>query len=1440
MKLFNQLQDLSLCNRLVTHAVLNSYYCLINILSFGRFVMAEALPNQSEVDSQIATLSALIKLHSKRKPPCLEFDRLASSYNQAQGNFSKHRLGKFKQFVVRHFCYDNSKDIVYAQKKEGTVLRDQKGDLLHCPSNPSENNSGTKGKEQTVCNLSALAATTVTTADLAVKGMQFLFAKQNCALSVYYIIFLNSFLVSQDKSHTNESTDQETTASARMGPSLEVMDTLTEFRDKQSEDMAVTTQRLLDIVEMVKPLFEKLLTEPKRVLQIQDEADKLPNWDEWQKMKFECMSFDRSKAQFVLVAGRVPPSEIQHVGLVRKVKWHSIIDLDPDSETNGLFRAFSGEKQSHSEMWTPHRISEFRISELASTINFLQPPWLFARGRTKDSQANKPRKSFQDWSEKWMGHIGRFLTVVAENLDRHRPVVTLILPFDGKMNNYISTIFSRFHQELSSLPPSYAKHVVLTTGGEPEIDLNIHNHVQQFQIPAILFSFGLAVCLGCSPEHSKTLPSRVSGAPVPLTESDFSYFSEYLTLLYDGCENEEFGENPDCISHKQRIEIIERHREAFLSGQTISFISLSNEHDATRDDLAELCANLRRYMIQPRVPPSSVIEVVQQPGTGGSTLARRTLWNLRQEFPCAIVNSNLSVSSQDEEDASVDVESVCKRIKDLEDLCFAPPLVLVDGETSAFRRPHLARAIAKKLASRGSKAVILHCVRVADSTNPVTKPSRYGIKLKSKLSNHERDRFREKYHSSHLTASEMSSFTRSHHFPLYAFLEEFREKMKGIVARIVDELNEVETAIIRFVALMQKYAAQSVPLSLIFDLFLKEMWTDPAASSDGDNDFIPIYDAIYSSFTDDLRVLLVQSGNRRIRDEIYGMCNLQHVSVAEIVLKKLFGDSKYYEILNQYLNELIGIGNLKAVARNHGQLFEDLLLHNKGNNPKLSFSVLVEELKRKLASNEVVGKLLESAASVFPSPRFYSHVARYYLYSKPRNFSLAQQMVTTGFRCKRSNESDLILHEMNGLIGRIRLSDMVDNETISSIQQLESLASKALEDYSSAITSPPSKPDPLVGKVQVWIKCLEWIEKVQCDGRVVNVLRYLSTEAREFFRNIISDAFYHLELIENVVAAHTVHNEDYTLMKVNECKDQLLFVKAKSRARTGNRMPHRHTNQLVAECEQLSRDSTLASFSTVELKRLKVHYFLNRSENEVKLEQLKPDEIRYLYHLLRELVNEDEEYIFVLKLFRVATYLPPDASLSLDEAIRIVRAWQSNSPFDDPYVHFCFYVLYFLKVLYGSGVEYGAKYEAALKKCLEKSRSFNNRLKKIFYLGQGTSDSGLSVLRERAAGISSLVDGETAKNGNEDYFWQQTSRKTLQELEGRIKRKDRGIYSRHRNNMQNPAVFFELVKNGLHIDAGRNQMHQVGDLGRDYEIDQLAKFVVGFNLRGPQAHGIVV
>lgn len=59
--------------------------------------------------------------------------------------------------------------------------------------------------------------------------------------------------------------------------------------------------------------------------------------------------------QLILVGGSVPDASLGHVAPFRQIVWKAVINVDPDSENRGFYKAFneSGGKQQLFEMWIP-------------------------------------------------------------------------------------------------------------------------------------------------------------------------------------------------------------------------------------------------------------------------------------------------------------------------------------------------------------------------------------------------------------------------------------------------------------------------------------------------------------------------------------------------------------------------------------------------------------------------------------------------------------------------------------------------------------------------------------------------------------------------------------------------------------------------------------------------------------------------------------------------------------------------------------------------------------------------------------------------------------------------------------------------------------------------------------------------------------------------------
>ena len=155
-----------------------------------------------------------------------------------------------------------------------------------------------------------------------------------------------------------------------------------------------------------------------------------------------------------------------------------------------------------------------------------------------------------------------------------------------------------------------------------------------------------------------------------LSQNEFLYLKEHLQLLYDGCEDlpESFNDAAEEAS------FFEENRKSFISGNQISFVSLYDNHDARREISTEIGNHIIRLLHQ-GLSISLIVEIRHSPGTGGSTIARRVMWDLHKCFPCAFLEISSSHHNFDEELSN----KITDRISALEEMCGTSPVILIDS-----------------------------------------------------------------------------------------------------------------------------------------------------------------------------------------------------------------------------------------------------------------------------------------------------------------------------------------------------------------------------------------------------------------------------------------------------------------------------------------------------------------------------------------------------------------------------------------------------------------------------------------------------------------------------------------------------------------------------------------------------------------------------------------
>lgn len=126
-----------------------------------------------------------------------------------------------------------------------------------------------------------------------------------------------------------------------------------------------------------------------------------------------------------------------------------------------------------------------------------------------------------------------------------------------------------------------------------------------------------------------------------------------------------FSREPSTSSHKVGVD----DGISFLQGGLISWDVIN---DGRFDAIRDMTGKVIKYIKEDHVEEgkTGVVTIHHQPGSGGTTVGRRVLWEMRKVVPCVALHSTVEVN-----------EEFREKMKYLRNLTYLPVLLLVDGKT---------------------------------------------------------------------------------------------------------------------------------------------------------------------------------------------------------------------------------------------------------------------------------------------------------------------------------------------------------------------------------------------------------------------------------------------------------------------------------------------------------------------------------------------------------------------------------------------------------------------------------------------------------------------------------------------------------------------------------------------------------------------------------------
>ena len=503
----------------------------------------------------------------------------------------------------------------------------------------------------------------------------------------------------------------------------------------------------------------------------------------WNAFAAEAGRFS-SDYHYALITPRLPTDPDAAIPNLSRIGWSFVVDFDPATDVDGLLSLCRAQLSSHRSL---HLV----VKSDKPTINLDRGTyWYCARGLEGRDSTLVSSPKWVDWNRVYGNELrNQILSYAAASASR--PLILIALWDDSEKTDYLDSalgaVTSAFGQSVRVLLVSPTESSSLRTLAE-------RYEAGLFVLPLHQFCHGLSSIVPESPivdRGTVTLPSS-SGAPVTISADRLAWLSEELEIIHKTT-----GTRPPLDRIPGRD---------FLRGNEITWYDLGLNYDIQRDASDRLLHVLRDALQKHR---AFRVNLFHEPGAGGTTLAKRSVWNFRQEYPCVILRRTNPAET-------------CERLAFLSTLTGLSVLVAVDAGAVSDRE---AETLYNQLSAAHIPAVIFQIVqRPAPPEGASSKKSPWP---QAGLSDVEADRF------VHFLAREEPTRTQAlrdalkdpyagartpFYLALVAFEKEF-VRLRDYVSDRIARLTDVQRKCVGYLALAHFFGQRTIPSQCFASLF---------------------------------------------------------------------------------------------------------------------------------------------------------------------------------------------------------------------------------------------------------------------------------------------------------------------------------------------------------------------------------------------------------------------------------------------------------------------------------------------------------------------------------------------------------------------------------------------------------------------------------------------
>jgi tetratricopeptide (TPR) repeat protein len=752
--------------------------------------------------------------------------------------------------------------------------------------------------------------------------------------------------------------------------------------------------------------------------------DGTPPWNEFVRA---VEGFDSGR-RYVLIISRYDAAANAPLANLGLIHWSLVVDLDPDSETSGVLSQCRTTIQSRRAL---HRVTKGDTPTLNLAAGTY---WYFARGMSGRESTISVGK-FKDWQRDHAKELDALVESLAAAI-AFQPITVVVLAEDPALVSHIHSILGRFNARFGE-----TSEVVLVSSSTDEFKrVALDFEAKVLTLPFHHLCHGLKALQ--EPE-SPTSPSPIvlpssSDAPIELSPTDSLWLREELELVHRG------------VGFRPLLDIVPGRD--FLRGREseISWYELGLQCDVARDVADAIRKDIRTALERRRIRR---INLYHAPGAGGTTLARRVLWDFRNEYPSTILAKTTPLET-------------AERLAHVYALTGLPILLNLDGSSVSERQ---SDELFEVIAARQIPVVMFQVLR--RSRPPGGREPQHN--LSSTLSDLEFARFvhhlatyvpEKRIALERVAASQNANDRSPFYLGLVAFERDFLS-IEGYVRARLQDLSPVQARTLQFLALAQYYGQKPMPqqafaqhlgVPLSRRVKLESHIPDPTLQLLVETE--PGYWRVTHHLIAEeilIQTLTPANGDRRLWKQ-----NLPDCSVA-------FADLCHGPLPDP--NEAgLELARRVFVYRDNSDLLGTEHAGERGDMP------LFAQLIGDIGVSEAKLRVLQHLTDVYPDEaHFWAHLGR--LYSlELKQFDNAVEAIDKGIQLQ---PDDHVLHHMRGMAFRSTVYWLIEQGSdISAVIAKARLASEA---FSRARALQPVDEHGYISEAQMIVRVLNYCSKAR-------------------------------------------------------------------------------------------------------------------------------------------------------------------------------------------------------------------------------------------------------------------------------------------------------------------------------------------------------------------------